>query len=216
MHTTKGKTIFLSVILVNAGAALLMPGSCVPQTAGQQSHSVQAAPAGQHPAGHPQIQGPGSWNSSQQWNGGGRWNNQRMHSENRNSGEKDGNSGVDRFRSTDRDKDGNENRDKGRDHERNRNSDRDKHDRIRDKNNGHDLSAFWGVPYGGYFPYGYTEGSNSLPKASPHDMGYSDGFGSGQYDKIHGNLYNPRQYERSSNSDYFEGFVAGYQDGFRR
>lgn len=83
-------------------------------------------------------------------------------------------------------------------------------------------------PYQDYFPYalpyysfpqqsgeGYY-GNPAIYSRDAYAAGYAEGFNSGKYDLIQGNIYNPRQYERSGHPDYFEGFVAGYQDGYRR
>jgi hypothetical protein len=70
------------------------------------------------------------------------------------------------------------------------------------------------------YPYGYSD-NHYYPdngyyqgQDDPYDIGYSDGYSAGQYDHLNGFIYNPRQYERSDNPDYFEGFVAGYRDGW--
>jgi len=80
--------------------------------------------------------------------------------------------------------------------------------------------------YGGYLPYGYDyapgygpgayAASEGASGASPGEMGYADGFDAGRSDRIRGNLYDPRQYERSGDPEYFEAFVAGYENGYRR
>jgi hypothetical protein len=105
-----------------------------------------------------------------------------------------------------------------------------------DEHKGHDRgqnsspAVFGGVPFNGVpfnyaYPYGsgYYYGNNvaghpdirsDRKSANPYDLGYSDGFKAGGYDHLNGFIYNPRQYERSGNSDYFEGFVSGYRDGW--
>jgi hypothetical protein len=85
----------------------------------------------------------------------------------------------------------------------------------RSRGNNFSFGYFSGAPAGGN---GYTNnyyGYYQEPEY-PYDMGYSDGFSAGRYDHLNGFMYNPRQYERGGNSDYFEGFVAGYRDGWSR
>jgi hypothetical protein len=97
-----------------------------------------------------------------------------------------------------------------------RDRDRDRDRGRRDRDRGH-FGFYWGAPYYPYsyypgfyygFPYGYYSGS-------VYDMGYSDGFNAGRFDRIQGNMYNPWQYERSGDLDYLQGFVAGYENGYR-
>jgi hypothetical protein len=78
-----------------------------------------------------------------------------------------------------------------------------------DRNN---FGVYWGIPYGVYWgtPYFY-----SPYDGNPYNMGYSDGYNAGRYDRIQGYLYNPRQYERSGDLNYFQGFVDGYEAGYR-
>jgi len=90
---------------------------------------------------------------------------------------------------------------RGRDRER----DRGRNDRKRNH-----FNPYWSAPY---YPNSFGQGFYYV---SPRKTGYSDGFNAGRYDKIQGNYYNPRQYERSGDLDYFEGFVEGYEDGWRR
>lgn len=108
-------------------------------------------------------------------------------------------------------------------------TDRNAHD---DYNPGSRQQALGGLaepyPYQDYFPYlvpyynfplqseeGYY-GNPAVYSRDAYSAGYAEGFNSGKYDLLQGNYYNPRQYERSGDPDYFEGFVAGYQDGYRR
>jgi hypothetical protein len=99
---------------------------------------------------------------------------------------------------------------------------RNRDDRFRHRRDlhNHNFGFNWGTPYSGFYPYGYYgEGYYNGPPpyngGSAYDAGYNDGFNAAQFDRSQGNLYNPRQYERSGNPDYFEGFVAGYEDGYR-
>lgn len=103
---------------------------------------------------------------------------------------------------------------------------RDQNHHEMDRHRGTDsltFGAYSGTPYSGYYPYGYYDqgygsqfGYDGADNISSHDLGYADGINAGQTDKIQGNLYNPRQYDRSTDSDYFQGFVDGYEDGYRR
>jgi hypothetical protein len=92
---------------------------------------------------------------------------------------------------------------------------------YRDRDRGGDFGFSGGNPYDGFNPaYGnyYNYPPNGYPQAfdSIYDVGYREGFDAGQSDHLNGFIYNPRQYERGGNSDYFEGFVAGYRDGWNR
>lgn len=78
-----------------------------------------------------------------------------------------------------------------------------------------------GIPLSELYPYIYLNYGQQSPRPSNYEgslykLGYAEGYDSGLIDRVQGNLYNPRQYERSGDPDYFEGFVAGYRDGFRR
>lgn len=82
---------------------------------------------------------------------------------------------------------------------------------------------FWGGGIFDYYnPYATGYGYNVAPYGltgnfeNSFEAGYADGYSSGRFDKSQGYLYNPRQYERSQDTSYFEGFVAGYQDGWRQ
>jgi hypothetical protein len=103
-------------------------------------------------------------------------------------------------------------------HDEHHNQRRGDRDRDRDWNFG--LGLFGGTPYPYSPPYGYADpyqGSyyqDYQGPMDPYDAGYNDGFVAGQSDRINGYTYNPRQVERSGNSNYFEGFVAGYRAGW--
>jgi hypothetical protein len=96
----------------------------------------------------------------------------------------------------------------------------------RDRNRGGDRGGDFGPGFFGGTPFGYVPdygnsynspdnaNANYQNSAGPYDVGYRDGFDAGQYDHLNGSMYNPRQYERGGNPDYFEGFVAGYRDGW--
>jgi hypothetical protein len=96
------------------------------------------------------------------------------------------------------------------------------HHEHRDRDRGADsgFGYFGGTPYGSapYYEnnYNYPDNSYNQNSGDLYDVGYSEGFQAGQYDHLNGFLYNPRQYERGGNPDYFEGFVAGYRDGWTR
>lgn len=81
--------------------------------------------------------------------------------------------------------------------------------------------AIPGIPLSELYPYIYLNYGQQYPRPSNYEgslykLGYAEGHDTGLMDRVQGNLYNPRQYERSGDPDYFEGFVAGYRDGFRR
>lgn len=106
---------------------------------------------------------------------------------------------------------GNNFSERDRDHDRDRNRDRDRHNRDRGFYGSGAYS--YGYNQGFYYgaaPYGYYNSGNA------YDTGYADGFNAGRFDRLQGNLYNPRQYELSGDPDYFSGFVAGYEDGYKR
>lgn len=75
---------------------------------------------------------------------------------------------------------------------------------------------YYGTPYGSYDysndPYYFYY--RGYYNSGIYDMGYSEGLKAGRSDKIRGNPYNPRQYERSGDGMYFAGFVSGYEDGY--
>jgi hypothetical protein len=76
---------------------------------------------------------------------------------------------------------------------------------------------YWGAPN---YPYSYNQGfyygaPYGYYKGSSYDMGYADGFDAGRFDRLQGNIYDPRHYERLNDPEYFRGFVAGYEDGWR-
>ncbi len=185
MHSIKGTIAFCSAIILGAGFSILAPRTSAAQNRREQPRSVQAAP---------------SQNNEHR---GGEGNHQNSGRQRQNSRTFTDNN-VGRYNFADRD------RNRGGDRDR----DRDRHGRDRNLN----LGLFWGgTPDYGY-PYGYNQGFYSGPYgyygSDSYDVGYSDGFNAGQFDRSQGYLYNPRQYERSGNPEYFEGFVAGYQDGF--
>jgi len=185
MHSIKGKIALLSAIILGAGFSVLAPRTSAAQNRRQESRSVQAAPSRHNEGRGIQENSRNSAGERRFNNDMGRWNN--------NFAEQDRNRGGDR--------------DRGREREHNRG----RGDRDRNHLN---LGLFWGGTPDYYYPYGYNQAPYGYYGSSSYDVGYSDGFNAGQFDRSQGYLYNPRQYERSGNPEYFEGFVAGYQDGY--
>jgi len=188
MNVIKAKLAWLSVMLLSAGY-VAAPHMGTAQDRRQESRSFQATPN--------RIEPNNSGRSEENQNRGnsrfnmGRWNN----------GERWNNNGrlSNNFRSGRSD-----NRDRGR-------------DRDRYRSRGH-FRLYWGAPY---YPYSYSQGFYyGVPygyyPGNSYALGYSDGFNAGRFDRLQGNIYNPRQYERSGDLDYFSGFVAGYEDGWSR
>jgi hypothetical protein len=211
MRFIKEKIIWMSVLALSA-APLLSPNPGFAQHK-QEAHSGQAAapnsqqrnnggdnsgrsrnnPNGANWSNGNRLNDLNSMNSGR-WNNSGRRNNGNEHTGNWNNLRPNQSQRSDRDRENDRDR----NR-----RDRNRNSCR--------------FGLYWGgTPYSSYYQGFYNDAPYGYSYSSPHDAGYSDGMNAGQFDRIQGNLYNPRQYERSTDPDYFQGFVDGYEDGFRR
>jgi hypothetical protein len=195
-----------SAMLLGA-AYIAAPSLSVAQERGHESHSVQTAPNRMQPNNGARAQGNQRRENIRpdagRWNNGQRWNNNARPGNNFGSAQPN-----DRCR----DQGDRNHRDGDRDRGRDRDRDRDRHDRGRGN---------LGFYYGGdsFYPYYTQEYYYGAPygyyNTSAYELGYSDGFNAGRSDRLQGFLYDPRRYERSGDPEYFRGFVAGYEDGWR-